>query len=357
MSLFEFIKDDKLWFSNQTDGETFGWDNITASTRNVEYFPQPYDLIWSIPLGLIMVFVRRFLQSYILQSVGCYLGVPKSKPVHVQECPVLEKAYRSGDQNKKRVIENLVKQVDLSYRQIEIWFRKRAKKDALTDIQRFTESSWHFLVRGSSFLIGLTILWNKSWLWETKYAWIGWPNHHVPSDIYLYYVIELAIYWHLIFNLLMDHKRKDYWLSAIHHFCTIVLMYFGWTLNFVRIGTLVLFVHDASDPWVDSGKLLVYSKRKRASEIIFVIFVFVWTSTKDGIYPFILLYSTTFEARKYLPVSIYLLIFFNFFLYTLMILHVMWTYMIFEIIINKLRYGELKDVRSDSESSNDDNDI
>ncbi|XP_060575419.1 ceramide synthase 5-like [Ruditapes philippinarum] len=349
MPFSDLFSNENLWFSNK-----IRWSNLTTDAEKGEYFPQPINLIWSIPLGLVLICARRFLQSTILLNLGYYVGVPKTKPVYVPECPVLEKAYKTGCQNDKRVLENLSKQTDLSVRQIEIWFRKRAKKDGLTDIQRFTESSWHLLVRGSSFMIGLLFLWNKEWFWETKYAWIDWPNHHVSRDIYCYFIFELSIYWHLIFNLLMDFKRKDFWLSAIHHFCTIVLMYFGWVLNFVRIGSLVLLVHDASDPWVDLGKLLVYSKRKRASEIIFVIFIFVWMSTKDGIYPFILLYSTTFEAQVYLPVTKYTVIFFNSFLYILMILHVMWTYMIFEVIINKLRYGELKDVRSDEELESDD---
>lgn len=37
---------------------------------------------------------------------------------------------------------------------------------------------------------------------------------------------------------------------VVHHFATITLMYFSWVLNFVRIGTLVLAVHDAADTWL-----------------------------------------------------------------------------------------------------------
>ena len=35
-----------------------------------------------------------------------------------------------------------------------------------------------------------------------------------------------------------------------HHVATIVLLYFSWILNFVRIGSLVLIVHDAADTWL-----------------------------------------------------------------------------------------------------------
>ena len=36
----------------------------------------------------------------------------------------------------------------------------------------------------------------------------------------------------------------------VHHVATIVLMYFSWVLNFVRVGSLVLVVHDAADSWL-----------------------------------------------------------------------------------------------------------
>lgn len=33
----------------------------------------------------------------------------------------------------------------------------------------------------------------------------------------------------------------------VHHIVTMFLLYFSWVVNFVRIGTLVLLVHDAAD--------------------------------------------------------------------------------------------------------------
>lgn len=37
---------------------------------------------------------------------------------------------------------------------------------------------------------------------------------------------------------------------VVHHLVTIALLYFSWCCNFVRIGTLVLVVHDAVDYWM-----------------------------------------------------------------------------------------------------------
>ena len=36
----------------------------------------------------------------------------------------------------------------------------------------------------------------------------------------------------------------------IHHIVTILLIYFSWACNFVRVGSLVIVVHDLADPWL-----------------------------------------------------------------------------------------------------------
>ena len=37
---------------------------------------------------------------------------------------------------------------------------------------------------------------------------------------------------------------------VVHHVATVLLMYFSWIMNFVRVGTLVLLVHDVADSWL-----------------------------------------------------------------------------------------------------------
>lgn len=43
---------------------------------------------------------------------------------------------------------------------------------------------------------------------------------------------------------------QDFKELIVHHVATILLMYFSWLTNFVRVGTLVLLAHDAADPWL-----------------------------------------------------------------------------------------------------------
>ena len=37
----------------------------------------------------------------------------------------------------------------------------------------------------------------------------------------------------------------------VHHVATISLLSFSWTDNFVRVGTLVLCMHDSVDFWIE----------------------------------------------------------------------------------------------------------
>jgi ceramide synthetase len=64
-------------------------------------------------------------------------------------------------------------------------------------------------------------------------------------------MIELAFYWSLIFTQFIDVKRKDFWQMFIHHIATITLLSFSYLVNFVRVGTFVLVVHDCGDYWLE----------------------------------------------------------------------------------------------------------
>ena len=55
---------------------------------------------------------------------------------------------------------------------------------------------------------------------------------------------------------------------------------FSWSCHFVRIGTVVLILHDCADPLLELAKLLKYAGRQQKAEIVFGCFTLVWTFTR-----------------------------------------------------------------------------
>lgn len=348
-SVYAWIWDERLWFPKNISGKKYGWHDLENRPGSNLYIPQLWDIQWSLALGVGFVIIRYILEGLILAPLAVRLGIPIRRKPHVTPNPILEKAYRQSKKQSPN-IKVLSKQTDLTTRQVEIWIRDRKKRDAYTTLQKFCDSGWHFIFYATSFTYGLHVMWNKPWFHKTIECWKEWPKQNVTNDIYWYYLIELAFYWSLIFTLVKDPKRADFYQMLVHHIATIVLMNFSWMVNFVRIGTLVLIVHDVADPLLELAKMVNYLKWKRTTDFVFLVFAISWIVSRHIIFPYAILYSTTFEILSVFGEATFFNYFFNFFLYLLLALGFMWTYHLFKAVYKKLSQGELKDNRSDSEN-------
>jgi len=85
-------------------------------------------------------------------------------------------------------------------------------------------------------------------------------------------MIELAFYWSLLFSQFIDVKRKDFWQMFLHHIATICLLSFSYIINFVRIGSLVLVVHDCADYWLEVKIYFKERKKKHQINCFFCLF-------------------------------------------------------------------------------------
>jgi len=128
----------------------------------------------------------------------------------------------------------------------------------------------------------------------------------------------------------------------------LVLISLSWVCNLHRVGSLVLLVHDCADITLEAAKFLKYANLQKACDIVFGIFTVMWIVTRLGLYPRII-YSTSVEAPRILPLyPVYYI--FNSLLIMLLILHLVWTYMILQIVIQTIKVGKMDgDVRSSSD--------
>lgn len=71
---------------------------------------------------------------------------------------------------------SLAKQLDFSERQIERWWRRRKAQDKPTTLVKFCENCWRCMYYTYSFVFGMIVMWDKSWLWDIKQCWLNYPH-------------------------------------------------------------------------------------------------------------------------------------------------------------------------------------
>jgi len=98
----------------------------------------------------------------------------------------------------------------------------------------------------------------------------------------------ILFYWNLLhwFILIFSH--------SILFFCLFN------TLRFVRIGSVVLALHDASDVFLEIAKMSKYSGAESIAFFAFVLFVLCFTMLRIVYYPFLVLQSTRFVSLFHL---------------------------------------------------------
>ncbi|XP_061543600.1 ceramide synthase 5 isoform X6 [Phycodurus eques] len=180
---------------------------------------------------------------------------------------------------------------------------------------------------------------HTSWMWDTRHCWYGYPYQVLTPALYRYYVTELAFYWSLLFSQFTDIRRKDFLSMFVHHLATVGLISFSYANNMVRVGTLVMCVHDASDFLLEAAKLANYAKYQRLCDLLFIIFSLTFFLTRLVIFPIWVLNSTMFESWLIVgPFPSWWL--FNVLLLVLQVLHVIWSYLIARIAIKAVLRGK-----------------
>lgn len=165
-------------------------------------------------------------------------------------------------------------------------------------------------------------------------------------------MLETGFYISAVCTQLFDVKRKDFTEMIIHHIATLTLLVFSWILNFVRIGSLVLVSHDIADVIMEGAKTLRYLGYTNACNVLFITFTFTWLVTRLGFFPFYIIRSTFIETVSLFTDYYAVHIFFNFFLFVLLALHVFWFTLILKVAMKSLQSGGVeKDVRSETDES------
>ncbi|KAA0722802.1 Ceramide synthase 2 [Triplophysa tibetana] len=339
--------------------EWFWWDrlwlpgNLTwADLEDHDEFisAKPSHLYITVPLALIFLVVRYLFERLIATPLAAFLGVTEKTRRKVEHNAILEYAFTTETKNPGQAdIDGLSKKCSWSSMQVERWFRKRRNQDRPGVLKKFREASWRLAFYLGSFISGIIALYDKPWFYDLRQIWIGYPKQTLLDSQYWYYVLVISFYLSLVLSITFDVKRKDFREQIIHHWATLTLLAFSWCGNYIRIGTIVLLIHDASDILLESAKIFNYAKWERFCNGIFVVFAFVFMVTRIIFFPFWIIHCTwVYPSEHYIPFFGYY--FFNAVLVILLLLHIFWWSLILRMV-KKFLFGSLltEDERSDNE--------
>ncbi|KAJ8271069.1 hypothetical protein GJAV_G00122400 [Gymnothorax javanicus] len=330
---------------------------ITWEDMEVEdggWYPRPRDLLVTLPLALGFIAFRYVFERLVALPLCRRLGVRDRTRVPVRPAPHLETFYtQHSHQPSQNEIVSLAKQCDLTQRQVETWFRHRRNQDRPSSTRKFCEAGWRFGFYLVAFSAGLAVLIDAPWFWDQRECWNGYPLQPISTVHYWYYMMELGFYWSLLLCVSVDVKRKDFKEQIIHHIATIALLGFSYCSNYVRIGTLVMLVHDSSDFLLESAKMFHYAKWTKTCDSLFVVFTVVFLVTRLVVFPSKVIYTTLVLSMDFFT-PFFGYYFFNVLLLVLQGLHIFWAWLILRMVCKFIFRGTVeKDERSDYESGDD----
>ncbi|XP_049879537.1 ceramide synthase 5-like [Pectinophora gossypiella] len=341
---------DTFWSENVWLPPNTTWADLAPGPDKEVVYTDHRHVLYPIPLAFVFIVIRYTLEKFWFAPFGRSLGIKDTRPRKAPTNPKLEAAYKA---NPKVKLCGLAKQLDMTERQVERWWRLRRSQDKPSTLVKFCENMWKSIFYVVNFSFGLYILWDKDWLWDIDQCYIGYPHQGLTNDVWWYYMISSAFYWSLTISQFWDVKRKDFWQMFVHHIATIALLSFSWVCNLHRVGTLVLLLHDCADIFVESVKASKYANYQKLCDALFLMLTVVWIVTRVGIFPFYVIWSTSIRAPMLLPMfpAYYI---FNSLLTLLLLLHIVWTWLILQIAYRALSAGQMDgDIRSSSSELSD----
>ncbi|XAR55966.1 hypothetical protein NMG60_11036230 [Bertholletia excelsa] len=289
---------------------------------NYESYPQYEDFAVLPVLVLFFPTLRFFLDRFVFEKVGRRLIFGKGQ-------------------------QNLAVETD-----------ERRKK-----IRKFKESAWKCVYFLSAELLVLSVTYDEPWFTNTRFFWVGpgnqiWPDQKTKLKLKAVYMYAAGFYTYSIFALVFwETRRSDFGVSMSHHVATVMLIVLSYIWRFARAGSVVLAIHDASDIFLEVGKMSKYSGAETLASFVFVLFVLSWILLRLIYFPFWVIWSTSYEVLLTLdkdkhkvdgPIYYYV---FNSLLFCLLVLHIYWWVLIYRMLVKQIqsRGRVSEDVRSDSE--------
>jgi len=210
------------------------------------------------------------------------------------------------------------------------------------------------------------ICWSSTWFWPSGWSEVMYDGrvqkiatleaYTVPADLKCFYIFETSYYLSSFILLLIRKKKKDFWQMAFHHIVTSLLLLLSYSTGYIRIGAVVMILHNVFDPFMLVAKCTHYMNIPLIPDISFACCAVTFAVSRLYYYPVSIYFAwigvcagnSTCPGGAWdkSPVEFSLIAL----LAALLPVHVLWFKMILKVLHSALLQAGVKgDVRSDSE--------
>lgn len=179
------------------------------------------------------------------------------------------------------------------------------------NVRKFGHQMWHGVIHTTMTIAECYILGRPevNWRWwnDIQAEDSTWESTDHAADPLLrsFYLLQLSLWSFMaISHRFHESRHKDYFVMFGHHIATVTLIAVSWWAGTLRIGLLVLLIHDSSDIIVDflkSSNYLGYDSSSGVplAEIGFAANYVSWAYSRLWLFPTHLIYSTYYGIDSF----------------------------------------------------------
>jgi ceramide synthetase len=181
---------------------------------------------------------------------------------------------------------------------------------------KFGDQSWQLVVHALLSALAYFILrfedGGVAWLDDHTSLWLPELSAGVnavyaaPSrpSVQLLYLLQAAV-WIVtaISHIWLEERHKDYLMMLAHHVVTLALILLSYHFNFMRLGVVIMFLHDSSDIVIDLLKMCNYLNLEGAAgffavEACFITNFFTWAYARLYVFPVHVIWKAVMTAPR-----------------------------------------------------------
>eukprot|EP00928_Gymnodinium_smaydae_P038134 TRINITY_DN26358_c0_g6_i1.p1 TRINITY_DN26358_c0_g6~~TRINITY_DN26358_c0_g6_i1.p1 ORF type:complete len:331 (+),score=71.77 TRINITY_DN26358_c0_g6_i1:76-1068(+) len=202
---------------------------------------------------------------------------------------------------------------------------------------------------------GWALLRQEPWLpWalggsgETRFCWAdNFPLQSNSLGLRRFYLAALGFHVSEVVMLLTEAELPDFWEMLLHHIVSSSLVFFSYMLNYLRIGSMVLFIHGSTDVLIYLSKVFVDTPYIKCTGMAYFGLLVSYAWFRIYVFPAFVLRSSWVESRQYLKGNdLFGWGYMNFGLIVLLTLHMYWFGLIVKIGLVFRKSGQPRDLHA-----------